>query len=73
MISDLLEKNNTHENETQKKPVKPSPKMDIHTIMGDMRRWFEGDLIYWDYKVDKKKYLILEKYYKEKEGITDGK
>lgn len=73
MIADLLKDSDIYEHEAQKKPVEPSPKMDIHTIMGDMRRWFEGDLIYWDYKVDKKKYLILEKYYKEKEGITDGK
>jgi hypothetical protein len=74
MITDLLKTSDTYEQEAQKaKKVRPAPKMDIHTIMGDMKRWYEGEVFYSDYKIDEKKYNIIKAYYDEKEGITDDK
>jgi hypothetical protein len=73
MITDLLKDSDKYEQAVQKeKKVSPSPKMDIHTIMGDMKRWYEGDSFFSDYKVDKQKYEIIKAYYDEKEGVKNG-
>lgn len=73
MITDLLKDSDKYEQAVQKeKKVSPSPKMDIHTIIGDMKRWYEGDSFFSDYKVDKQKYEIIKAYYDEKEGVKNG-
>jgi len=73
MIADLLKDSDKYEQAVQKeKKVSPSPKMDMHTIMGDMKRWYEGDSFFSDYKVDKQKYEIIKAYYDEKEGVKNG-
>lgn len=73
MITDLLKDSDKYEQAVQKeKKASPSPKMDIHTIMGDMKRWYEGDSFFSDYKVDKQKYEIIKEYYDEKEGVENG-
>lgn len=72
MITDLINKAETTEN-TNKSSVK-SKKYDIHTLMGDMRRWYDGNVFFHsDYKIDKDKYELLKAYYEEKEGIADDK
>ena len=58
MIADLIGKGDDEAPE-----VRPHPKMTIHTIMGDMRRWYEYDMFYSDYKVDKQKYEVLKNFY----------
>lgn len=72
MITDLL--NKTEPIERAKKPSFKTKKYDIHTLMGDMRRWYDGNVFFHsDYKIDKNKYELLKAYYEEKEGITDDK
>ena len=72
MITDLLKDSDVYEHEAQRKKPSPEPPYTIHTLMGDMRRWFEGDGIeYRDYRMDKKKFEILKAYYDEKEGMSD--
>ena len=71
MITDLMKDSDKYENENQeKKNVFKSKEFDIHTLMGDMRRWDQGNTFdYMDYKIDKKKYEILKSYYDEKESM----
>ena len=72
MLADLLKDGNIFEHEHQKeKEVRPHPEYTIHTLMGDMKRWYEGEIFYSDYKFNEQKYKILLDYYNEKEGITD--
>jgi hypothetical protein len=73
MITDFLKDSDTYEKEHLKKSTaRPSPKMDVHTIFGDMRRWYEGNVFnHSDYKIDKAKYEMLKAYYDEKEGMAD--
>ena len=68
MITDFLKDSDTYEKEHLKKSTaRPSPKMDVHTIFGDMRRWYEGNVFnHSDYKIDKAKYEMLKAYYDEK-------
>ena len=71
MITDLLKDSDTYEQEVQRNKVKPAPKMDMHTIIGDMKRWYEGESFYSDYKINEQKYQIIKAYYDEKEGIEN--
>ena len=75
MIADLLKDSDKYELEHQQKKnrVRPNPKYTIHTLMGDMKRWYEGDIFYSDYKINEQRYKVLLDYYNEKEGITDDK
>ena len=72
MIEDLIKDRDRIDKTTEHKPKAPTKPMTVHTIMNDMRRWYEGNVFFHsDYKIDKDKYLILKKYYDEKEGETD--
>lgn len=74
MLTDVMEYAKQIENEKPCVQKKPTKEMTIHTIMGDMRRWYEGNVYkYSDYKIDEQKYLLLKAYYDEKEGATDDR
>jgi len=66
MIADLIE----NDNKAVKGRIRPNKPRTIHTLMGDLRR-FGASFEYGHYPLTKEDYLILEAYYKEREGLND--